>query len=213
MKNFILLYYLLQNLCLDQMQPSEESFYLPKIKPKLIAFDLDGTLWYPEMYQLYSGSPFTAVDGGRKSLLTKSGTKVNLLGSVGRILDELKTLAFWKDTKIAWVSTCDEPSWAKECLKKFRTTPNDIVFENCADSSEIHYGNKKEHFRNIKKQFPGIGFEEMIFFDNQMDNIRNVKELGVFCVYCPDGVTEEIWVGGLKGFESGGSLKKEKKNK
>eukprot|EP00186_Timspurckia_oligopyrenoides_P002315 CAMPEP_0182450528 /NCGR_PEP_ID=MMETSP1172-20130603/41880_1 /TAXON_ID=708627 /ORGANISM="Timspurckia oligopyrenoides, Strain CCMP3278" /LENGTH=43 /DNA_ID= /DNA_START= /DNA_END= /DNA_ORIENTATION= len=26
--------------------------------PKCVVFDLDGTLWYPEMFQLSGGSPF-----------------------------------------------------------------------------------------------------------------------------------------------------------
>lgn len=27
--------------------------------PKLVAFDLDGTIWTPDMYMLDGGSPFT----------------------------------------------------------------------------------------------------------------------------------------------------------
>lgn len=198
----------------DPVIMQSSTFYLPKIIPKLVAFDLDGTLWYPEMYQLSYGSPFTVVDDGTKSLLTKNGKKVSLLGSTARILDELKTLTIWKETKIAWVSTTDEPDWAKECLRKFRTTPNKIIIGDCADDEEIYYGNKKQHFKNIKKRFPEINYDEMIFYDNQMDNIRNVRELGVFCVYCPDGMTQEIWEEGLKGYESfKEGIKDKKKNK
>ena len=180
---------------------STSSFYIPAFLPKLIAFDLDGTLWYPEMYQLSAGSPFTQVDGGQKTLLTRDGTKVNLLGISGFILDELRSNAIWRNTKVTWVSTTDEPVWAKECLKKFATSPNRISIGSCADDHQIFIDNKKVHFRNIKKKFGEIQYEDMVFFDNQMNNIRDVSELGVHCVYCPDGVTEEVWEKGMKSYE------------
>lgn len=40
----------------------------------------------------------------------------------------------------------------------------------------------------------------MLFFDNEMGNIKSVSKLGVKCVYCPDGMTERIWDEGLKMF-------------
>jgi magnesium-dependent phosphatase 1 len=153
------------------------------------------------MYQLSSGSPFTQVEGGQKTLLTRDGSKVNLLGISGFLLDELRSNPVWRNTKIAWVSTTDEPSWAKECLKKFVTSPNRIPIASCADDSQIFIDNKRVHFRNLKKKFGDIEFEQMVFFDNQMNNIRDVSELGVHCVYCPDGMTELIWEKGMKSFE------------
>jgi hypothetical protein len=33
--------------------------------PAVIAFDLDATLWYPEMYQLYGGAPFKKHENGK----------------------------------------------------------------------------------------------------------------------------------------------------
>lgn len=177
----------------------DSTLYIPKIFPKLIAFDLDGTLWYPEMYQLYGGSPFK--EDGNNNLIDKNGTKVSLLGIADEILDDLRTLSSWKNTKIAWVSTCDEPDWAKECLKKFKTKINKYILGTCAESSQIFWANKKQHFKNIKKEFPDISYEEMIFFDNQMNNIRDVAELKVYCVYCPDGMTKKIWEDGIKSFE------------
>ena len=187
----------------------DSTLYLPSFFPKLIAFDLDGTLWYPEMYQLPSGSPFTPVSDGKQTLLTKKKTKISLLGSTGRILDDLKTLLPWKSTIIAWVSCTDEPLWARECLKKFRTF-NGKSLEECGDISEIYYGNKKKHFGKIKEKCKEIPFEDMMFFDNQMDNIEDVGELGVFCVYCPEGMTKEVWEAGLKRFEEKCRKRKEK---
>jgi magnesium-dependent phosphatase 1 len=89
-------------------------------RPKLIAFDLDGLVWTPDMYQLWGGgSPFTSVS--HNTLKDSRGSKVRLLGVISELLHELKHNEEWKDTKVAWVSCCDEPSWADECLSLFRT--------------------------------------------------------------------------------------------
>ncbi|GMI08035.1 hypothetical protein TrVE_jg12819 [Triparma verrucosa] len=65
---------------------------------KLIAFDLDGTLWSPDMYMLWSGgSPFTKIT----STLLKDtlGKDVRLLGCTGEVLD----LCSSSDVVVAWV--------------------------------------------------------------------------------------------------------------
>lgn len=41
--------------------------------PKVVAFDLDATLWMPEMYQLWGGSPFKRDPSG-VHLLDRQGT-------------------------------------------------------------------------------------------------------------------------------------------
>ena len=89
--------------------------------PKLIAFDLDGTIWTPDMYQLWGGgAPFVADGDGTKKLFDKTGAPVTLLGISGCILQELKTDDRWGDTKVAWVSCTDEPVWAAECMNLFK---------------------------------------------------------------------------------------------
>ena len=69
-----------------------------------------------------------------------------------------------------------------------------------ADSSQIYKANKQQHFQNLKKEFPDIQYSEMLFFDNEYGNIRNVEKLGVKCVYCPEGMTEKAWQEGLDMF-------------
>lgn len=59
--------------------------------PKLVAFDLDGTIWTPDMYQLWGGgAPFSMAKNGR-DLLDRSGRTVRLLGISDKILHELRT--------------------------------------------------------------------------------------------------------------------------
>ena len=95
---------------------------VPAIKqlPKLIAFDLDGTIWTPDMYQLYGGAPFKADGDGTKKLYDSQGAPVKLLGISSRILQELKTDKKWQNTIVAWASCTDEPEWAAICMKLFK---------------------------------------------------------------------------------------------
>ena len=53
--------------------------------PKLVAFDLDGTLWNPEMYQLWGsgGSPFTVDNQG--TMRDCGGVQVSLIGETKQI--------------------------------------------------------------------------------------------------------------------------------
>ena len=87
-------------------------------KPRLVAFDLDGTLWNPEMYQLWGsgGSPFIVDSQG--TMRDCGGVEVNLIGETRQILKDLQSDK-WKKTKIAYVSCTDEPVWADELLRKF----------------------------------------------------------------------------------------------
>lgn len=165
--------------------------------PKLIAFDLDGTIWSPDMYQLWGGgSPFTVVGDGTAKLKDCTGQTIRLLGISGSLLHDLKHDEKWKDTKTAWVSCTDEPSWADECLRKFKSSGAEPI-GNLIDSVQIFKDNKQTHFKRLKSQFPDIEFSDMLFFDNEMGNIRSVSKLGVISVYCPDGMTQSVWEEGL----------------
>jgi magnesium-dependent phosphatase 1 len=171
--------------------------------PKLIGFDLDGTIWSPDMYMLWGGgSPFKVVGDGTSQLKDSAGCTVSLLGVSGYILHDLKHDPKWNGTICALVSCTDEPTWAQECLQKFKTTPGNETLLSCVDSSQIYKGNKQNHYKKLKKEYPHIEYSEMMFFDNEMGNIRSVSALGVHSVYCPDGITEQIWDEGLREFAS-----------
>jgi hypothetical protein len=70
------------------------------------------------------------------------------------------------DTKIAVASSCDEPSWARECLTKFTVGGgiplSDIVSPNLI---EIYKASSKQvHLKAISKT-SGVPLTEMMFFD------------------------------------------------
>jgi len=143
------------------------------------------------------------VGDGTEELRDSRGDSVRLMGVSGRILHDLNHCEHWRGVRVVWVSRCDEPLWADECLKKFRSCPEQLdPLHTLAHSSHIYKANKKEHFRRLQTEYPDIDFRDMIFYDNEYSNITSVSSLGVHSVYSPDGMTKEIWEKSLAEFAS-----------
>jgi len=178
--------------------------------PKVLVFDLDGCVWDPEMYELWGGggSPFKALKDG--NLSDRSGTTVTLLGDIRRIMHEFKTDPKWSSTIIAVASSCDEPTWARECIQKFPVGYDDKfklkdVFS--PNHIEIYKQTKDHHLRSIQNKCgKDISFQDMIFFDNQYDNCKVVSKLGVTVVYTPDGVTRTAFDEAIQEFPASGEI-------
>lgn len=118
--------------------------------PKAVVFDLDGCLWYPDMYMLWGGgAPFTVRDDG--DLDDSAGARTYLLGAVRSVLYELKTDARWDGVVLAVASCTDEPSWAQECMHKFEVGPvgSGVSIKQCMQIEEIRKANKRVHLTNI----------------------------------------------------------------
>ena len=179
--------------------------------PRLVVFDLDGTLWYPDLYKLrgwinYStgavewkengGSPFTKVD--ENTYRDTAGNEVSLFESTREILTALSIEDEKERICIAYASACDEPLWAKELLHAFQVQRGMSMFD-VASFIEIYKGDKKSHFRKIMQE-GSFQPSQILFFDNQMNNIESVSSLGVQCIYCPNGINLEVWNTGLKKF-------------
>ena len=64
---------------------------------------------------------------------------------------------------------------------------------------QIHKGSKKTHFAEIREA-SGVPFDEMVFFDDDPANIRDVAPLGVVCQLTPDGVTAAAWEAALGAY-------------
>jgi len=174
--------------------------------PKCVVFDLDGCLWYPDMYMLWGGgAPFTPQPDG--TLRDRKGEVVTLHSGVCAVMNELADDPKWKGTTVAVASCCDEPSWGRECLAKFGIGAPGRVLQDVVDMSvcRIHKGNKQNHLRQIASSV-GCKLEEMIFFDNEPYNCHDVAAIGVTCVFCPGGVTEDVWRSALAGFPDAGNI-------
>lgn len=179
----------------------------PKQLPKAIIFDLDGCLWTPEMYEIMyfmggKGSPFREDPNNGSNLLTSGDQPVKLLGDVRSVFEEMHTQPCFGDAKIGISSRTDEPNWARELLEKFRVTTNEkgepvYLTDVLNGPIEIAQDSKVAHFERIRTE-TGIDYEDMVFFDNEFGNCERVSSLGVSVVYCPKGVTRELWEMGVR---------------
>lgn len=149
------------------------------------------------MYML-SGAPFKLDSRDNRYLRDCSGDRIELMGSSREILQELATEEKWRDTVVAYVSRTEYPRWAASCLKMFEIAPG-ITMHHLGTEQEIYPGSKKTHFRRIHER-TGIEYEEMLFFDNESWNITEVATMGVCSVYCPNGMTDDVWNKGLEAY-------------
>lgn len=173
------------------------------------------------MYELLmfgdGGSPFQRDPKDPNNLLSCTGTRVRLLGDVRRIMFDLMHNPRWSSTHVGISSRTDEPNWARELLEKFIIDQDD-----CFDSfgvaeslkfkplsalhsfplkdaftpvlCEIAKDSKVQHFeRIIRNAGSGVTMKDILFFDNELGNCRQVASLGVTVCYCPDGVTSRAW--------------------
>jgi magnesium-dependent phosphatase 1 len=107
-------------------------------------------------------------------------------------IEKMKSMGF--DIQAAVASKTDEPSWARICLAHLVIDDKGTTLGSCFKDGmvEISYGSKTHHFRRLHQK-TGIPYEQMVFFDNEYGNIRDVSTLGVKCYYTPDGMMREDW--------------------
>lgn len=100
---------------------------------------------------------------------------------VGDILRDLHA----KGVKIGVASRTSFPEGAKSLINLYG-------WNKMVSFKEIYPGCKITHFRQMKKD-SGIEFEDMIFFDNENRNIKDVSSLGVICIFVDSyqGVTKK----------------------
>ncbi|KAG3022408.1 hypothetical protein PC121_g7641 [Phytophthora cactorum] len=193
--------------------------------PRLVVFDLDFTLWYPEMYELW-GAPFKK--NPTTGVVTDcKGEQVHFFGAVHTVLSILETDPQFRDTtEVAVASRTTEPKWAKTCMRLMDVdigdvSSKDMKEEESEESEEnddeedeekksllsivdyeaIYPRNKRVHFEQLKKD-SGIPYEDMLFFDNEYGNVHDIQKLGVTCAYCPQGLTEGSWIQGMEEFQA-----------
>ncbi|KAK9720809.1 hypothetical protein K7432_003873 [Basidiobolus ranarum] len=178
--------------------------------PKVIVFDLDYTLWPLWLDTHLNGPPFEATVDGVKDC---SGNTVKFYPDVPIVLELCRRLS---DTMLAVASRTHEPKWANQIITQMKVrldetqlskingllsseAPEALPFQKYIDHSEIYPGSKVQHFKRICKEL-GIQYEDMIFFDDEFRNIKEVGKLGVKCVYVQDGVTLKNFLQALEEF-------------
>eukprot|EP00640_Fibrocapsa_japonica_P006692 CAMPEP_0113940962 /NCGR_PEP_ID=MMETSP1339-20121228/6981_1 /TAXON_ID=94617 /ORGANISM="Fibrocapsa japonica" /LENGTH=180 /DNA_ID=CAMNT_0000944963 /DNA_START=175 /DNA_END=717 /DNA_ORIENTATION=- /assembly_acc=CAM_ASM_000762 len=164
--------------------------------PKLVVFDLDYTMWNPEMYQLY-GAPFEKRGG---KVYDRSGTEVKLFRDVRSILRRIRTSEEFSSTKIASASRTEYPEWAYEVMSLMPVDDN-LTMADVFEFNEIYPGTKTAHFRRLH-QDSQIAFKDMVFFDDWNGNCRDVARLGVTTMECPQGMTMKVFDACLQKFQA-----------
>lgn len=158
--------------------------------PSLIVFDLDNTLWSPELYQLRTLA--------RNNQYPVAHEDVKLFPAARDMIVQMKKDEKFANTKFAVASRTKSVDWAHDLLGQFE-------LREWLDYIEIFPGDKKQHFNNLKRN-SGIDFEEMLFFDDARDgkygNCEPVSSLGVLSVHCPNGIYEEsIWINAMSQYK------------
>jgi magnesium-dependent phosphatase 1 len=163
--------------------------------PSLIVFDLDNTIWTPELYQLRTHE--------RSGTTPIAGKDVKLFEGSQAVVDAIRRGDYPSSTKFAVASRTKSVEWAQDLLDQFR-------LRELMDNVEIFPGNKRAHFANLKNA-SGVDYNQMLFFDDARDgkfgNCEPVSELGVLAVHCPAGLQNyAIFETGLRKFEEWNKL-------
>ena len=145
--------------------------------PSLIVFDLDATIWTPELYVLRRQRQ------RNPEAMPRAHVDVQLYQGAQEALAWLEE--HHSDTiQLAVASRTKSVEWAYDLLDQFGLTHRFV-------NVQIFSGNKQAHFQNIQQQ-TGIPFDEMLFFDDSRDgkfgNCVPVSALGVLACHCPGGL-------------------------
>ena len=166
--------------------------------PSLIVFDLDNTLWTPELYQLRKLQ--------RNNQYPVAHKDVSLFPAARDIIHAIKNDPddSFANTKFAIASRTKSVDWAHDLLEQFE-------LKDLFHFVEIFPGDKKQHFKNLKDR-SGVDYHDMLFFDDSRDgrfgNCEPVSSLGVLSVHCPNGIYEEmIWTRALEHYKDWSSHK------
>ncbi|XP_038226394.1 magnesium-dependent phosphatase 1-like isoform X2 [Dermochelys coriacea] len=153
--------------------------------PGLVVFDLDYTLW-PFWVDTHVDPPFQRGRAG--SVLDARSHPVRLYAEVLAVLEQLQDLG----VPMAAASRTGETRGATQLLELFGV-------RHFLRQVEIYPGGKSAHFHRLQ-QDTGVPFAQMLFFDDEERNIRDVSKLGVTCVLVPDGMTQALLTQGLEAF-------------
>lgn len=180
---------------------------------RLCIFDLDYTVWQPEMYQLWGQPklvPVSKVKGiservleqecttknKGKILVDTNNTPLRVFPGAKLALSEIQRMqSEGQDIQAAVASKTDEPSWARICMENLvlddgTTTLSEIFGYRV----EISYGSKVRHIERLHSK-TGVPYDQMAFFDNEYGNISAVSGAlpDVKCFYTPNGMTSDAW--------------------
>lgn len=156
-------------------------------QPGMVVFDLDFTLWdCGGTWCDCLSPPFT---GAGDQVFDTYGHHIKLYGDVLEILDELDAM----DIPMALASRTERPNWARQLLDR-------LGIRQRFELEEIFPSRKVKHLNNIREA-SGVELQDMLFFDDEMRNLHDLRPLGVKCVFVSNGLNERLFREGLALFE------------
>ncbi|KAJ7030981.1 magnesium-dependent phosphatase-1 [Mycena alexandri] len=160
--------------------------------PKLIAFDLDYTLWDLWIDTHVTGPLRLSGD----TVVDAHGTPVEFYSEVPGILRRLHS----EGVLLAACSRTHAPNLARQALKLLVVPGNDGGPAQAAielfDDLEIYPGSKLAHFCAVHSK-TGVPYEQMLFFDDEPRN-REVESLGVTFHLTPTGIDSATFDAGVQ---------------
>ncbi|KAK0437379.1 magnesium-dependent phosphatase-1 [Armillaria borealis] len=187
--------------------------------PKLVAFDLDYTLW-----DLWIDTHVSGPLHRHKNTLNEILDRRDSDFVVPRLIPDLylrhnSPISFYRDVPhilhrlreaeviIAAASRTSAPNLARQALSLLLVPPKDgdkdtspFKAAHFFDQAEIYPGSKLTHFKRIHEK-TGISYSEMLFFDDEHRN-KEVEQLGVTFCLVPDGVNHKVFEKGLSLWQS-----------
>ena len=148
------------------------------------------------MYELWGGGAPFVYDPDKNTCTDSKGVPVRLLGAIPDVFDEIRA---WGGS-IAIASRTDEPAWAREILNKFRTSRGDTLMSCVTPGLDELYKKCKTNHLAAIQQKSGCDYSDMVFFDDDPQNIRDVSGIGVLSILTPEGVTREVCDQGMNSF-------------
>jgi len=145
---------------------------------QLLVFDLDFTLWDAGGTWCDHTQPPYRIQNGK--ILDSENSHIRLYPEVMSILNELHQQGF----TLAIASRTSAPDWALNLIHLFGI---DHYFR----IKEIYPKSKIHHFQQIARQ-SGIEYTNMIFFDDEYQNIQEVATLGVKAIHVPNGLNRSL---------------------
>ena len=141
----------------------------------LAVFDLDFTLWdCGGTWCDCTSPPYYRQNGVVHDAYNR---KIRLYPDAYSILEALKE----KQVKIAVASRTDKPEWADELMRL-------LNFKKFFDHFEIYPGSKLNHFKSLQHKTK-VPYRDMVFFDDEYRNIKEVGQLGVEVIHVENGIT------------------------
>ncbi|KAI9430347.1 magnesium-dependent phosphatase-1 [Lactarius indigo] len=170
--------------------------------PKLIAFDLDYTLW-PLWIDTHISSSLKRDGDTLNEVHDKYGDIVAFYDDVPQILHRLRAAG----VVIAACSRTTASALARQALSLLLVPPKAgdngsrvMPATQFFDQKEIYPGSKIAHFKQLHKK-TGISYSEMLFFDDELRN-KEVESLGVTFQLVPRGLDNATFEKGLASWRS-----------